>query len=107
MDLLGFADDYRKVTKRSSDGISGRVRLLVEFGIAFLATWLIMQVEEPALRGVLAVPFFKSVLIPFGISFVFVGGCRHRRIRQCGEFHRWARRARHHAGDDRGRQPSC
>jgi phospho-N-acetylmuramoyl-pentapeptide-transferase len=73
--LLGFADDYLKVTKRSSAGISGGVRLLVEFGIAFLATWIIMQVEDPALRGVLAVPFFKSVLIPFGISFVFIGGC--------------------------------
>jgi phospho-N-acetylmuramoyl-pentapeptide-transferase len=73
--LLGFADDYLKVTKRSSNGISGAFRLLVEFGIAFLATWTIMQVEEPALRGVLAVPFFKSVLIPFGISFVIIGAC--------------------------------
>ncbi len=73
--LLGFADDYLKVTKRSSNGISGAFRLLVEFGIAFLATWAIMQVEEPALRGVLAVPFFKSVLIPFGISFVIIGAC--------------------------------
>src|SRR5277367_6047821 len=26
---LGFADDYLKVTKRSSDGISGRVRLVI------------------------------------------------------------------------------
>jgi len=73
--LLGFADDYLKVTKRSSDGVSGRIRLIVEFGVAFLATWLVMQVEDPNLRGMLAVPFFKSTLVPLGIlGFVLVGG---------------------------------
>ena len=72
--VLGFADDYLKVAKRSSDGISGRLRLLIEFAIAVIATWLIMQVEEPSLRGMLAVPFFKAFLIPFGIFFVLVGG---------------------------------
>jgi phospho-N-acetylmuramoyl-pentapeptide-transferase len=71
---LGFADDYLKVSKRSSDGVSGYLRLFVEFGVAFLATWAIMQLEDPALFGGLTVPFFKSLLIPFGISFVIVGG---------------------------------
>ena len=71
---LGFADDYLKVSKRSSDGVSGRVRLAVEFGVAFAATWMLMRLEDPALRGTLTVPFFKSLLIPFGISFVIVGG---------------------------------
>jgi phospho-N-acetylmuramoyl-pentapeptide-transferase len=73
--LLGFADDYRKVTKRTSDGVSGYVRLVVEFGVAFIATWAVMQIEEPSLRGTLAVPFVKSFVIPFGIFFVIVGGC--------------------------------
>jgi phospho-N-acetylmuramoyl-pentapeptide-transferase len=72
--LLGFADDYLKVTRHSSEGISGRLRLLIEFGVAFLATWLIMQVESPAQSGVLAVPFFKSVLLPLGFAFILVGG---------------------------------
>jgi phospho-N-acetylmuramoyl-pentapeptide-transferase len=72
--LLGFADDYLKVTRRSSDGISGRLRLLIEFGVAFLATWLIMQVEDQHLQGLLAVPFFKSVLLQLGFAFILVGG---------------------------------
>src|SRR6201993_1488192 len=38
--LLGFIDDYYKVTKRTADGLSGRTRLAIEFGVAFLATWL-------------------------------------------------------------------
>ena len=72
--LLGFADDYLKVTRRSSDGISGRLRLVIELGVAFLATWLIMQVEDPAQSGVLALPFFKSMLLPLGLFFILVGG---------------------------------
>jgi phospho-N-acetylmuramoyl-pentapeptide-transferase len=73
--LLGFMDDYYKVTKRTSDGLSGRARLVVEFGIAMLATWLVMQIEAPGLSGMLAVPFIKTALLPFGLFFVLVGGC--------------------------------
>ncbi len=71
---LGLADDYLKVSKRSSDGVSGYLRLGIEFGVAFLATWAIMRLEDPLLFGGLTVPFFKSLLIPFGISFIVVGG---------------------------------
>jgi phospho-N-acetylmuramoyl-pentapeptide-transferase len=71
---LGFADDYLKVMRRSSDGVSGRVRLLVEFGVAFVATWLIMQVEDGSQSGILAVPFFKTVMLPLGLFFIVVGG---------------------------------
>jgi len=71
--LLGFADDYLKVTKRSSDGISGRLRLIIEFAVAILATWLIMQVEETSQSGVLAVPVFKTVLLQLGYFFIIVG----------------------------------
>jgi phospho-N-acetylmuramoyl-pentapeptide-transferase len=72
--LLGFADDYLKVSKRSTGGVSGKIRLVVEFGIAFIATWLMMRAEAPELSGTLTVPFLKSALIPFGIFFIIVGG---------------------------------
>jgi len=72
--LLGFADDYMKVTKRSSDGVSGRGKLLVQFAVAFVATYLIMALEEPALSGGVAVPFIKSLLIPLGWGFILFGG---------------------------------
>src|ERR1700760_2385860 len=71
--LLGFLDDYYKVTKRTSDGLSGRSRILIEFGVAALATWLIMQSETTSLSGVLAVPFIKTALLPLGLFFVVVG----------------------------------
>jgi phospho-N-acetylmuramoyl-pentapeptide-transferase len=72
--VLGFADDYLKVSKRSSDGVSGYIRLAFEFSVAFVATWALMQLEDTPLRGTLAVPFMKSFVIPFGIAFVVVGG---------------------------------
>ena len=72
--LLGFMDDYYKVTKRTADGLSGRARLAIEFGVAFLATWLIMRSETPALSGALAIPFLKTALLPLGLFFILVGG---------------------------------
>ena len=71
---LGFADDYLKVSKRSSDGVSGYLRLAIEFGVAFAATWAFMQIDSTSFVGMLSVPFFKSVVIPFGIGFIVVGG---------------------------------
>ena len=72
--LLGFLDDYYTVTKRTSDGLTSRSRLLIEFAVAALATWLIMQAQAPDLAGVLTVPFLKTVLLPFGLYFLMVGG---------------------------------
>ena len=40
--VLGFMDDYAKVTKQSADGVSARVRLLVGFAIAAVACAFIM-----------------------------------------------------------------
>jgi len=40
--LIGFMDDYDKVTKASHKGLSGRLRLLGEFVIAGFAVWVIV-----------------------------------------------------------------
>src|SRR5690242_6754824 len=45
--LLGFTDDYEKVTKYTSAGISGRAKLAVQFLVAILASYAVMQLEEP------------------------------------------------------------
>ena len=72
--LLGFLDDYYKVTKRTADGLSGRMRLAIEFAVAFIATWLIMRAETPGLSGALAIPFIKTALLPLGMGFILIGG---------------------------------
>jgi phospho-N-acetylmuramoyl-pentapeptide-transferase len=70
---IGFYDDFLKVTKATTAGFSGRVRLLAEFAIAGIAVAMFMWIGEKPLSTSLAVPFFKDVLIPFGILFIFVG----------------------------------
>ena len=40
--LLGFLDDYAKVTKQTDAGVSARVRLMVEFLVAGIACLIIM-----------------------------------------------------------------
>ena len=42
---LGFLDDYAKVTKNSTDGVSARTRLLIEFVIAIIAGGFIMGIH--------------------------------------------------------------
>jgi phospho-N-acetylmuramoyl-pentapeptide-transferase len=72
--LVGFMDDYDKVTKRSHKGVSGKVRLLFEFLIAGAAVALIVQGSNTNLY----LPFFNGpvanlgwLYVPFG-AFVIV-----------------------------------
>ena len=60
--LIGFMDDYDKVTKRSHRGVSGKVRLLLEFIVAGVATWLIVG----EINTYLYVPFVSDQAIPLG-----------------------------------------
>jgi phospho-N-acetylmuramoyl-pentapeptide-transferase len=75
--LIGFLDDYAKVRRRSSAGIPGRVRLLLEFAIAGLAVLAIYNFS--GYGGRLNMPFLKEVhpdlgwwYVPFG-ALVVVG----------------------------------
>ena len=67
---IGFADDYLKLTKRSSDGLPGKIKLVLEIVIAAVAALWIMDIAQGPLSGSLAVPFFKSLLIDLGWFFV-------------------------------------
>ncbi|MEM8917837.1 MAG: phospho-N-acetylmuramoyl-pentapeptide-transferase [Pseudomonadota bacterium] len=62
---IGFMDDYDKVTKASHKGVSGKVRLLLEFAIAGFATWLIIQEVGTSLY----VPFFSDIEINLGWAY--------------------------------------
>jgi phospho-N-acetylmuramoyl-pentapeptide-transferase len=77
--LVGFADDYAKVSKSSVKGVSGRVRMLAGILIALIAAYWAQQMHPVELQDKLAMPIFKDVLlnlgwffIPFG-AFVIVG----------------------------------
>ena len=66
--LIGFLDDYDKVTKASHKGVSGKVRLLLEFGVAGLASWLIVS----QINTFVYVPFVNDFGIELGpLYYVF------------------------------------
>jgi phospho-N-acetylmuramoyl-pentapeptide-transferase len=67
---IGFFDDYKKLTKRSSSGLSGKKKLLAEAVVALIASLLVMLLTRGPLATTLAVPFFKNLLIPFGGFFI-------------------------------------
>jgi phospho-N-acetylmuramoyl-pentapeptide-transferase len=60
--LIGFLDDYDKVKKRSTAGVSGRMRLAGEFLVAGIAAWLIVS----QINTNLYVPFLSNRYIPMG-----------------------------------------
>ena len=64
--LIGFMDDYDKVKKRSTAGISGKSRLLAEFVIAGLASWLIVSGNGTELY----VPFYNGPVIDLGPFYI-------------------------------------
>jgi phospho-N-acetylmuramoyl-pentapeptide-transferase len=77
--LVGFADDYLKLTRRNSKGLPGRTKLLAQIVIATVAALWISYLTPEAMATHLAVPFFKNILIdlawffaPFAV-FVMIG----------------------------------
>ena len=71
--LIGFADDYAKVTKQNTKGVSGRVRFIAGLLIAALASYAAARFHPEGLTNQLALPFFKDVLINLWILFVPFG----------------------------------
>lgn len=68
--ILGFMDDYLKVTKKNTKGVSGKRKLVVQFAIAVLATLWIQHLVPPAYSNHLALPFFKDVLLNLGWFYI-------------------------------------
>ncbi len=82
--VIGFLDDYAKVSKKNTKGVSGRMRLLAEFAIAggAVAYLFLSDTMAPGYRLALQLPFTNFytdpiflpawVYIPFA-SVVIVG----------------------------------
>lgn len=70
---LGFADDYLKVTKKKSDGISGRIKLLFQIALTLIVTavFLTSPLLEVQARA-LYVPFVKAPVIANMGWFTFI-----------------------------------
>lgn len=60
--IIGFLDDYDKVAKRSTAGLSSKLRLGLEFVVAGIASYIIVS----QLNTNLYVPFLSGRYIPLG-----------------------------------------
>lgn len=77
--LLGFMDDYLKIVRNNSKGIRGKVKLLVQFLIAFIACYMVQAEAHETHITHVSFPFFKNLLLDIGYfylpfaAFVIVG----------------------------------
>lgn len=65
---VGFVDDYRKVKKRNSDGLSARQKMFWLMGISLTAG--IILYCYPSFRTTLAFPFFKGLVPNLGLFYI-------------------------------------
>ena len=68
--LIGFMDDYLKVTRRDSDGLPAKLKLTLQAVLAIGVTLGIMRLLPEPLTTTLAVPFFKTLLVDLGWFFL-------------------------------------
>ena len=67
--LLGFCDDYQKLSKRSHRGVSARTKILVQAAIGLIAGIWIVSLNRSSLGTTLTFPVFKDLLLPLGFLF--------------------------------------
>ncbi|CRL11451.1 phospho-N-acetylmuramoyl-pentapeptide-transferase [Phaeobacter italicus] len=68
--LIGFADDYAKVSKQNTAGVPGKLRLALGITIAVIAALWAAAYHPEALQNRLAMPVFKDTLINLGLLYV-------------------------------------
>jgi phospho-N-acetylmuramoyl-pentapeptide-transferase len=71
--LVGFYDDYLKVTRQTHAGFSGRTRLVLEIIIAGAACFAITSLGRPPFATSLTIPVFKEFVFDLGWFFVVFG----------------------------------
>ena len=68
--VIGATDDWLKLKRRSSDGMSGRQKLFFQVIAALVASLIFIQLSPENLRYGVAVPFLKDTLVYLGLIYV-------------------------------------
>ncbi|MEP6342862.1 MAG: phospho-N-acetylmuramoyl-pentapeptide-transferase [Maricaulaceae bacterium] len=74
--LIGFYDDYLKVSRQNPKGFSGKIKLVLEFAIAAAAVYILTTAFPQTPDGFetgLALPFFKNYTLNLGVFFIPFG----------------------------------
>ena len=67
---IGSVDDWMKLRKRSHNGMSARMKIILQLVIAFVVTLIFIELSPDQLRYGVAVPFLKDTLLTMGLFYV-------------------------------------
>lgn len=65
---IGYVDDWLKVSKKNSKGLSGKIRLIGEFLISGIAVGVLVSYYD--LSTVVSIPFFKQISFDLGLGYI-------------------------------------
>lgn len=68
--ILGFIDDYTKVSKNNYRGINGKSKLIIQFFVSVIAFIVIYRYSKPEFATQLAFPFFKNTFLDLGYFYI-------------------------------------
>jgi len=71
--MVGFIDDYQKVSRQNANGVPARVRFSIGMLIAAVAAYWASTMHPAPLSNQLALPIFKDTLLNLGFMFVPFG----------------------------------
>jgi len=70
--LIGFFDDFKKVSKKNTVGIHGKTKMFFQILIsAFVVLCSNYCVNSDVYSNILTIPFFRKIAIDFGIIYTF------------------------------------
>ena len=70
--MIGWCDDYRKLMRRHSKGLSARLKFLLQSIVGLAAAiFLYMKAVTPAETSLL-IPFFKNIVVPLGFFYIIL-----------------------------------
>ena len=71
---IGFIDDYLKIKKQNSDGLSRRQKISAQsISTLFICLWL-LSLNSQTIGAELLIPFFKDLIIPLNaLGFLVIG----------------------------------
>jgi phospho-N-acetylmuramoyl-pentapeptide-transferase len=70
--VIGWVDDYKKLVMQNSDGLAARWKYLFQSIVGLTAAIYLYSTATSPAETELIVPFFKDVVIPLGVGYIFV-----------------------------------
>lgn len=71
--VIGWIDDYLKISRRNSRGLVARWKYLLQSIVGILAVWFLYGTAQVPAETALIVPFFKEIAIPMGMWYLVLG----------------------------------